>query len=152
VPVLKTIETLQDNREPWVQKARESTAQGKDVWCTFAKESYSADRRMCVIALQTAVAESYFDRAKRWSKEMPNHLSNNEKAIIDNLDAWLSTKRDWASTDTKKSITDLSPSNRIEVILGELEASVGRQVAALKQLKESLREHREEGRDLKGET
>lgn len=137
-PVLNAIETLQNAHEPWVQGTQRAIEPLNTPWCDFAKESYSLDRRISVIAILSAVAESHFGRAKRWLKESGKHLSKNEKGIIDTLDEWLNMKQDWLSTGVRQSIADIPASERRELILRELEASAERQVAAVKQLRTVL--------------
>jgi hypothetical protein len=134
--VLDAIRQLLGNQEPWVGLAKHLSEETDDPWCEFIKNAYCADRRMAYIAVLTAIAENSFGREKRWLDENKEMLSEEEAEIISTLDEWLNSKRDWFTTNKKLSVGELSPVERTQFILNELEVLVSKQQEALKHLKE----------------
>jgi hypothetical protein len=137
-PILKTILDLQSKNDFWAAVARRRTEESDDPWCEFIKNSYCADRRMACIAILTAIAESHFDREKRWVAENKEALSKEEAEIINTLDRWLSSGQDWLTTSKNPSVGELAPAKRTAFILKELEQAVSQQQEALKRLKKKL--------------
>lgn len=137
-PILVAIRSLINNDEPWIHFATRTADESSNLWCDFIKQSYCADRRMAYIATVAAIAESKFDREKRWLDENKEMLSEEEKEIIELLDVWLNSELDWQTRQKRASVRGLNPKERTELILKELEASVLRQKQAVNKLKKRI--------------
>lgn len=137
--VLAAIQSLKENQEPWVLLGKHSAEETDNPWGDFIKSSYCADRRMACIAALAAIAESSFDREKRWLDENSQVLSEDEAKIIHTLDSWLRSGLDWFTIKENPSVGELPPNERTDFILKELERSVLRQRKALTLLKKKLK-------------
>ena len=111
-------------------------------WLTFARDSYVAEKRMAHIAFLTGVLDANFGHEKQWLDEHSELLSGKESCMIKTLDGWLNRDVHWLSQSEQKSVAELPPKERAEIILKELEAVVNEQSKALELLKKQLKTKR----------
>jgi len=117
--ILEGITKLQEEPNPWLRDEELSNP-----WINFANKSKEINHRIAAISVLMAIAESKFDKTKRWLEETSDALSKEEKEIIEALDCWLNHSNKllpWNQKNGKTSIASLDPIARFDLVQAELE-------------------------------
>lgn len=139
---LKAVRAMRSDCVSFPAMVQRATDQMESPWLTFAIDSYAADKRMACIAFLIGVLESGFGDEKEWLDGHSKHLSTQERAMIDALDKWLKVDIDWLTRAKPRSIAEITPRDRIEVVLKELGDVIREQTKAYKALKKQLGQRR----------
>lgn len=135
---IKALEEMRSDQARFPTMVQRAADQMESPWFAFAQDSYSAEKRMASIAFLTGVLEASFGQEKLWMDEHAQHLSDQEREMIESLDRWLKTDVSWLTQTDRKSVGQLPPTERTAIILKELEAVITEQSRAYRALKKQL--------------
>lgn len=138
---IKAVEAMRSDQMQIPAMVQRAADQMENPWLVFARDSYAADKRMACISFLAGVLDGEFGQEKQWVEEHSQHLSKQEREMIESLDGWLKTNVDWLTQADRKSVGELPPAERAQLILKELEAIVAEQSQALQALQEQLSGH-----------
>ena len=140
--VITALRTIRADQTEFPMMVERAADQMKNPWLAFARDSYGADKRMACIAFLAGVLAARFGDEKRWLDEHSEHLSKQERNMIESLDGWLNTGIDWLTRTERSSVASLPPAKRTQIILKELEGSMQKQRQAYQQLRKNLKASR----------
>lgn len=135
---INALHAMQSDQAKFPVMVQRAADQINSPWLAFATDSYAADKRIAWIAFLTGVIEAAFGQEKRWVDEHPEHLSEQERKMIELLDGWLRTDMSWITQMNQKSIAELPPEERTQIILKELKATIDNHAKAYKALEKHL--------------
>lgn len=111
-----------------------------DLFAEFAQAVDSSVNDIISISFTFSLLNMKFDKVKKWKREFPETLSEEDVLLIETLDSLMGRVDQiiFTKEQEQKSISELSPQKRNMVLIENLEQLIEDQSAALKRLKEQL--------------
>lgn len=138
---LKTLVAMQSQQDGMARFFTSESPPGDNAWFDFAEKTYETEWRLMRISFLTGLIESDFGTEKQWVDEHGDALSEDERKLIDALDSWLNLKSHFFATADDRSVGDLPPAERTNLVLKELDSLSKKQRRAFLDLKKRLSEH-----------
>jgi len=118
---LKTLIVLQSDPHGVARLFGSELPSGANAWFDYTAKVSEIDRHLIRVALLTGLLEYDFESEKQWVAEHGDVLSVNEQKLIQALDDWLNLKSHFVAADDDKSVGDLPPAERADLVLKELD-------------------------------
>ena len=135
---LKALVAMKSEQNEFARFFNSKRPQGENPWFDFAEKTHDIEWRLIRISFLTGLLENNFGAEKQWVDEHGDALSDEERNLIQALDSWLDLKPRFLATVDDKSVGDLSPEKRTELVLKELDALSRKQRRAFLDLKKRL--------------